>query len=557
MNESVIRILLVEDNEEDFIIIREWLSNADDGAFCLERADDLAGGLAELRKGKTDVVLLDMSLPDCEGLETLLRVRAQVTDVPIIMLTGLADEDLAIEAIHRGAQDYLVKGQVDVDGLRRAMRYAMERHRAECTLRRYRDHLETLVHARTTELRKSNHELDLQIQERRQAEEDKAALYEQLLNARKLEALGRIAEGVAHEFNNSLMMITGYGELLRDRLPENDPLQEDLLRIIEAGQRATSLTQKLLAFGRKQVLTLGLLSLNDLLTGGAEAVRPFVAEDITMTTVASSEPLFVEVDRVQIEQVLINLASNAGDAMPDGGELILRAETVILDRTPDGSTDKDTRFARLCVEDTGPGIDHGTVKKIYEPFFSTKKDGRPGLGLSVVHGIMGMHGGWVDVVSGDGGGSVFHLYLPAVPADKEPGDTAVESDAAPPRGDGGLIMIVEDEPDIRVFLKRVLCKNGYEVLLAGSIAEALAEFRKKGDRCGLLFSDVVLPDGNALQLIDELRSDCPGLKVLLSSGHADQKSQRGRIIDRGLPFLEKPYTVGQLLTMVSGVLHSK
>ena len=182
MNESVIRILMIEDNEEDFIIIREWLNNADDDAFFLKRADALASGLEELRKGKTDVVLLEMSLPDCEGLETLLRVRAQVTDVPIIMLTGLADEDLAIEAIHRGAQDYLVKGRIDVDGLRRAMRYAIERHRAECTLRRYRDHLETLVHARTAELRKANRELDLQVRERQQAEADKAALYEQFLN---------------------------------------------------------------------------------------------------------------------------------------------------------------------------------------------------------------------------------------------------------------------------------------------------------------------------------------------------------------------------------------
>lgn len=424
MNEQDLQVLMVEDSDEDFIIIREWLGGTADRVFCLLRKETLEEGLEELRKGHTDVVLLDLSLPDCDGLETLLRVRAQVQDVPIIVLTGLADQELAIQAIHRGAQDYLVKGRADADRLSHALRYAMERHRVELTLRRYRDHLETLVHARTTELRKANRELDREVRERRQAEEERTRLHEQLSDARKLEALGRIAEGVAHEFNNSLMMINGYGELLKSKLPQDDSVQQDLTRLIEAGERATSLTQKLLAFSRKQVLNPEVISLHDLLEGGAQAIRPLLDGSITLRTEHASQSVSVKADRSQIEQVLVNLAGNACDAMPEGGELTLRAETVMLDRTPDGPTGAAVRYARLSVEDTGRGIDEGLIETIFEPFFSTKQDNRPGLGLSVAYGIMRMHGGWVAATAREGGGSVLSLYLPAVPAEQETRTTA-------------------------------------------------------------------------------------------------------------------------------------
>ena len=556
MNEFRIRVLLIEDDEEDVLLTRELLDEAPGLSFETTRVGCLEDGLESLRENRTDIVLLDLQLPDSQGLETFVRLRTRYPNVPVVLLTGASDEELSMLAIQEGAQDYLAKGHLDRDRMVRAIRYAIERNRADLSLKRYRDHLEDLVSARTRELQTAKEALEREVEERRLVQDERNALENQLGDARRLEAVGRLAGGVAHEFNNALTVILGYGELLLDRMSGDEPMRPDMQEIVKAAERAANLTRQLLAFSRRQVMRARTVDMHSLVMGAMAIAEPLLPDDIECDAVPPDEQVYVSVDMDQIEQVLRNLTENARDAMPDGGKLTIRAENVIVDDSPAQSSEGGGRFVCLHFEDSGTGMDGETLEQAFEPFFSTKEFGQgTGLGLSVVYGILRQHGGWVEAASTPGAGSTFRLFFPAVTTDSEflPQETAASA-AKEVQGGGEHLLLVEDEVSVREFLERAMRRHGYEVSVAGSGREALQIFEDIRDDCVMVFTDVVLPDCNGLDLIEELLERKEDLKILMSSGYSDGKSHREAIEQKNHSFLAKPYSLSELLSTIGQVL---
>jgi two-component system cell cycle sensor histidine kinase/response regulator CckA len=393
-------------------------------------------------------------------------------------------------------------------------------------------------------------EVTLDISERRRAEEEREKIQAQLLQSQKMEAIGRLAGGVAHDFNNLLTTITGYSGLLLNSLDDGDPLRGDLEEIMKATRRAASLTRQLLAFSRKQVLQPQSLDLNALVSDVGKMLHRIIGEDIELVNDLEPRLGRVKADPGQIEQIIMNLVVNARDAMPQGGRLTIKTENVILDEDycQVFAEARPGEFVRLSVEDTGVGMDKKTLQHMFEPFFSTKEDGT-GLGLSVVYGIVKQHEGWVNVYSEPGQGSAFKVYLPAFAVEAE-GKKVEAISLQELQGSGERILLVEDDEGVRKLTTRALGRNGYVVFEATRTQEALRVFEGEGGKFHLVFTDVVLPDGTGLQLIDQLLPRNPELRVLLSSGYTDRKSQWPLIRARGFRFLQKPYALAELLRAI-------
>jgi len=381
---------------------------------------------------------------------------------------------------------------------------------------------------------------------------ERKRLEDQLRQTAKMEAIGQLAGGVAHDFNNLLTIITGYTELLLRHPDENFLYRKDLEEIKKAGDQATSLVRRLLAFSHRQVLQPKVLDLNIMISGTAKMLGRLIGEDIELETFLAAELAPVKVDPTQIEQIIINLAVNARDAMPQGGKLTLRTENVTLDEDfcrwmPESRPGK---FVCLSIEDTGVGMDKEIIEHIFEPFFTTKEPGvGTGLGLSVVYGIVKQHEGWIDVYSKPGQGSTFKVYLPAFSVKLED-KTEERISLQEFQGRGERILLVEDEKGVLEFTKRVLGENGYTVSSATNAKEALDIFEKEKGRFYLVLSDVVLPDKSGLELVDELLKKNPELRILLCSGYTGKKSQWSIIRERGFRFLQKPYSLADLLRAI-------
>jgi len=381
---------------------------------------------------------------------------------------------------------------------------------------------------------------------------------DQLLHAQKMEAVGNLAGGVAHDFNNLLTAINGYAELLLARLKPKDPNRGDVEQIRKAAKQAAALTSQLLAFSRRQPLQPKVLSLNEVILGTEKMLRRLIGEDIELVTVLDPDTSLVKADPAQVEQVVMNLALNARDAMPNGGTITIRTENAALDKRKCRSI-RDARpgtFVRLCVEDNGCGMSTETVERIFEPFFSTKEIGKgTGLGLSVVYGIVSQHDGWINVASEPGDGTAFQVYFPVASDAPEP-VVASEQDVEIESGRGEKILLVEDEDAVRAFVKRALTDSGYDVVEAATAEEAIVVFGEGSDGFDAVFSDVVLPGKSGVQLVDELLDEHPDLCVVLCSGYADQKSHWAAIRERGFSFLQKPYATGEMLRTLREALDS-
>jgi len=372
-----IHVLLVEEDDEYAGSVRAQLE-ASSVPMTLERVGTVAAAVAALEATEFDAVLLDLALPDGAGLATIDRLHG-TGDASLIVLTSIDDESTAVQAVQRGAQDYLIKGRTDAELLRRAIRYACER--AEWR----RD-----VTRREAELRQSH----------------------------KMEAVGRLAGGVAHDFNNVLTAIFGYADLLLDQFADDDPRQADVLEIRNAAERAAALTRQLLAFSRKQMIQPKVLYLNDVVASLHKLMSRLVGEDIPIEIQTAGHLWGVRADPGQIEQVLMNLAANSRDAMPEGGSLtISTGNTVVVEedaRDRPGLRPGD--YVILTVADTGLGVPEDVRAHIFEPFFTTKALGKgTGLGLATVYGIVKQNGGGIYVESEDGKGTRFVVYLPRVP----------------------------------------------------------------------------------------------------------------------------------------------
>jgi signal transduction histidine kinase len=365
----------------------------------------------------------------------------------------------------------------------------------------------------------------LDVTVRRRAEEERRRLEEQLRQSQKMEAVGRLAGGIAHDFNNLLMVIMGHGELLRRSLDPNDPRLRKLQHVMGASERAARLVRQLLAFSRKQVMEPQVVDLNALVSDTARMLRPLLGEDVKVVTRLDPALGRVRVDPAQIEQVLMNLAVNARDAMPSGGTITLETADV---RVPASGETSPARQAALSVRDTGHGMDEKTRAHAFEPFFTTKDgSGGTGLGLSTVYGIVQQSGGQIALESAPGRGSCFRILLPCAEGPGEPRETGPAA-AAPPAG-GETVLVVEDEPAIRALACEMLESHGYLTLGAGSGEEALGLAVRHAGPIDLLLADVVMPGLAGPALAERFAVVRPQARVLLMSGYAgDDLARRVR-----------------------------
>ncbi len=385
---------------------------------------------------------------------------------------------------------------------------------------------------------------------------ERRRLEEQLLQSQKMEAVGRLAGGIAHDFNNLLTAIAGYSDLLLGELPANDPRRESAVEIREAGRRAAGLTQQLLAFSRRQVLEPRVLDLNAVIAGMEKMLRRVIGEDIELTTALDPDLWRTMADPGQIEQSIVNLAVNARDAMPRGGQLTLETGNVTLDEqfASTYATVQPGPHVMLAVSDTGVGMDAALQSRLFEPFFTTKERGKgTGLGLSTTYGIVKQSGGSIWVYSEPGVGTTFKIYLPRC---EEPLE-GVEREAPPlpltARPGSETILLVEDETEVRRLVERLLRMQGYTVLSAASPADAIHAARAAA-KIDLLVTDVIMPGMNGREMAGVLAAERPRMRVLYMSGYTDAAIAQQGILAPGTAFLSKPFTPDALAQKVREVL---
>jgi two-component system cell cycle sensor histidine kinase/response regulator CckA len=630
-------VLLVEDNPADARLVSELLKEAAPQSLSVAHAARLTDALRRVQAEDFSAILLDLSLPDSEGLDTFARATDAAPHTPVIVLTGLDDAEIAAAAMRDGAQDYLVKGSVDGDGLYRSIRYAVERHAISAALRTseslFRQLADNVKEAfividlpgrgasflsRMWEeiwgrsLQEAQHDphlwfdaihpddrpavaTSLEAVARGQAAVDLFRVVrpdgtfrwvrartspvfdaegvasrvvglaedvtevrrteEQLRQAQKTEAIARLAAGIAHDFNNLLTAMLGYADLALGDAGGNERLTADIRHIRDAATSAAGLTQQLLAFSRRQILQPRTLDLNVVLRRVESLLMRIIGEDITLRLSLTSLPAIVTVDPGQIEQVVMNLAVNARDAMPDGGRLTIETAFVELDEQylaqhPGAAVGQ---HVLLAVSDSGTGMDDATQKRLFEPFFTTKDAGKgTGLGLATVYGIVKQSGGSIWVYSELGKGSTFKIYLPA---------TAAESISAPParaeqKSSGGTetILIVEDQREPRSVVSEILRRAGYTVLEASNGEEAFQISRRYTGEVALLLTDMVMGGLGGRSVAEHLTRERPQLRVIYMSGYTDDVIVRHGVLEPGLAFLQKPFSANVLLTKVREVL---
>jgi signal transduction histidine kinase len=382
-------------------------------------------------------------------------------------------------------------------------------------------------------------------------------LERQLAQAQKMEAVGRLAGGVAHDFNNLLGVISGYGELTRQKLGDGHALSSKLDEILKAAGRAAGLTRQLLAFSRRQVLQPTVLDLNGLVLDVEKMLGRLIGEDVRLATTLDPDLGRVKADAVQLEQVLMNLAVNARDAMPDGGRLTLETRNVELDQAyaaghapiPPGS------YVMLAVSDTGTGMDAETQARAFEPFFTTKGVGQgTGLGLSTVYGIVKQSDGFIWCYSEPGHGTTFKIYLPRVEEAVEP---VRKAPAAPPKKGTETLLLIEDDEALRELLCETLAEGGYTVLVADGGSKAFAIAGEYSGAIDMIVTDVIMPGENGREVAAQVRSLRPEADVLFMSGYTDDAIARHGVLDAGTHFLSKPFPPNALLRKVREVLDAR
>ncbi len=396
-----------------------------------------------------------------------------------------------------------------------------------------------------------------EITERKRAEEEKARLEEQLQQSQKMESVGRLAGGVAHDFNNMLGVIIGYAEMALMKLDPSQPFYNNFREISSAASRSADLTRQLLAFARKQTIAPKVIDLNETVTGMLKMLQRLIGEDIHLTWQPAPELWKTRVDPSQIDQLLANLCVNARDAITDVGRITIETENCVFGSAYSESHSyvEPGEYVQLVVSDNGIGMDKETQSHIFEPFFTTKGVGEgTGLGLATVYGIIKQNNGFIDVHSEPGHGTTFTIYLPRHTG--KSGETP-DDDAAKPLPCGNeTILLVEDEPTILKMAAMMLEVQGYTVLKAGTAAEAIRQFKENVGKIKLLMTDVIMPDMNGRDLTTELQSLDPLLKCLFMSGYTANVIAHHGVLDEGVNFIQKPFSLPDLATRVREVLEN-
>ena len=628
-------ILIVDDEPVILDVFRRFLEG--EGRTLL-----LAGSAREAleagrREAHLDVALVDKNLGDGSGLDVARELKAAKPDVEVILVTGYASLDSAIQAVQIGAFDYVTKPISDYEALNLKIENAIEKGRmkrrqrdllarlveseglhrgvfetssdalllvdaasgrihdanpaaerlygrARDALRqvgyadllspasgpglppagsrafparhRRQDGLEFPVEISAGELRLDTRGLRVlavrDVSERELAESARRDLEQNLRQAQKMEAVGRLAGGIAHDFSNVLAVILGYSDLLVRDLPVGDPrIREYAEGIVEAAHRAVGVTRQLLTLSRKKLLRPEILSLNKVVQDLGKLLSRAIGERIELTTRLGEGLPPVVADADQLAQVLLNLAVNARDAMPDGGPLEIVTTIVDLPAPSPELGLPAGRFVTLGVKDGGCGMTEDVRARIFEPFFTTKESGT-GLGLATVYGIVRQAGGAIRVDSRPGAGSTFMVYLPA--ADERASRVIVPVAASAPRGLGETVVLAEDEEPLRVLLGRVLAGSGYHVISGRNGAEALEAVHARGGRVDLLLTDLVMPRMTGAELARALSGEQPGMKVLFMTGHTEDANVLDRFEHGGAEVIQKPFTNEALLGLVRRLL---
>lgn len=517
---GVLRLLVVEDSEDDAEILRLELLRA--GFEVSSHRVDTEASYLEAMTTKPDIILADYTLPQFSALRALRLLQALALDVPFIVVTGSVGEDRAVECMREGATDYLLKDRLARLGpaVSRAL-----------TEKRLRD-------------------------EQQQAEEERRLLQARLLQVQRMEAVGLLASGVAHDFNNILTVISGQCHLVLSQGSLEAAGRARIQEIDRAAERAATLTRQLLAFSRRQVLQLSILDLNRVLQDMNGMLARVIGEDVLIECELALELGRVKADRGQLEQVIVNLAVNARDAMPRGGKLTLRTANVDVDESRARRTEglQSGSYVMLGVSDRGEGMSKEVLSRIFEPFYTTKELGRgTGLGLSTVYGIVKQSDGFIEVSSVPGEGSTFQVLLPRV---TESLALAAEEPSAPGRGEG-TILLVEDDAVLRKLTREILEFSGYRVLESAGGREAFCAIERENGKVDLVLTDLVMPGMSGDEFADLLAARYPDVRVLYTSGHVD-RPVAVPLVPRYRELIRKPFKsdalvrkIGELVTNAS------
>ena len=397
--------------------------------------------------------------------------------------------------------------------------------------------------------------LDIDITELKQAEAEREKLQEQLNQAQKMEAVGRLAGGVAHDFNNMLGVILGYVELAFEKIDSSQDLYSDLEEIQKAAQRSADLTKQLLTFARKQIVAPKVLDLNDTVDSMLNMLRRLIGEDIDLLWLPAAQLWPIKIDPTQIDQILANLCVNARDAITDVGKLTIETRTKVLDQAycarHTGFIPGD--YVMLSVTDSGCGIDKETLDNLFEPFFTTKEIGKgTGLGLATIYGIVKQNKGFINVYSEPGQGTTFKIYLPRFHASEETGEKTIRKKPDPIGNE--TILLVEDEPAILEMARMMLERKGYLVFAAGSPAEAISIAGAYVGKIDLLMTDVVMPEMNGRDLAKKITALFPKIKLLFMSGYSANVITQQGVLNDGVAFIEKPFSMNELAEKIRRVL---
>jgi two-component system cell cycle sensor histidine kinase/response regulator CckA len=507
-----LRALIVEDSQNDCDLLLGMLRQ---GGYDVahERACNAATLGTLLDDGLWDIVISDYSMPGFKGTEALAMIRKKGLDVPFVFLSGTIGEEIAVNAMRAGAQDYVIKG----DAAR--LLPAIQRELREAELRRERRQMDQRV---------------------RQLE--------------KFESLGKLAGGVAHDFNNVIGAIMGWAEIGVDRVPSASPEAKLFRNIGIQANRAAGLTRQLLAYARRQVLEPKNISLNQMVNEATALLQNAIGEQIEVGIVLAPDLQTTRADPSQIEQVLMNLCFNARDAMPKGGQLLIETRNIDLDALycEQHVGAKPGRHIQLSVSDTGVGMDPGTLERIFEPFFTTKEVGKgTGLGLATAMGIVKQHGGFLDVYSELGKGTAFRVYLPASEGAADPPHPV---DDAPVRGGTETILVAEDHEGMCEMAREILEGLGYHLLLARNGEQAVHQFATHRNDISLLLLDVIMPKLNGIDAYEQISKVKPGVPVIFTSGYSDHGPALTSLTTKGATLLQKPYGSRALARRVRGLL---
>lgn len=383
---------------------------------------------------------------------------------------------------------------------------------------------------------------------------ERKSLEDQLRQAQKMEAIGQLAGGIAHDFNNILTGIIGFGTLIGLKMNKDDPQRENLNHVLAGAERAANLTKSLLAFSRKQVIKLQAVDLNDIITKIGKFIKPIIGEDIELTILFKQDKLVVKADSGQIEQVLLNLATNARDAMPDGGQLSIVTEQTGLaqDFINIYGYGKPGDYALITIRDSGCGMDGTTLKKLFEPFFTTKEVGKgTGLGLSIVYGIIKQHNGFVNVQSEQGKGTAFFIYLPLIKSESMEKTHSVDEITG---SCSGTILLADDDHAVRRMTEEVLGSMGYTVITATDGQDAVTKFSQNRDRVELVVLDIIMPVMNGCEACEQIKKIRPDMTCIFMSGYpADFISAKGELA-MDAEVIEKPFSPWVLVKKIQEAL---